>query len=144
MLADQRMGLAILESKTDHSASKPTNALPLPSSISSDILVQELFIQLFQAAIETAGSVHAVRFLSRYKSANNIKQSAIWAAIGQAPWSHPYGTWYHKNVELPFQALRAASELGEYTVTDRGTWWAVEGEVRERMVVFVSGLFLVF
>jgi ABC-type tungstate transport system permease subunit len=51
---------------------------------------------------------------------------------------------YHKNVELPIQALRAASELGEYTVTDRGTWWAVEGEVRERMVVFVSRLFLVF
>jgi ABC-type tungstate transport system permease subunit len=85
-----------------------------------------------------------VRFLSRYdKSANNIKESAIWAAIGQTPWSHPYSTWYHKYVEFPFQALRAASELGEYTLTDRGSWWAVEGEVRERMVLFVSVLFLV-
>jgi ABC-type tungstate transport system permease subunit len=82
-----------------------------------------------------------VRFLSRYdKSANNIKESAIWAAIGQTPWSHPYSTWYHKYVEFPFQALRAASDLGEYTLTDRGTWFAIEGEVRERMMVFVSAI----
>lgn len=114
-------------------------ALPLPSTGTSIISIHELFIRLFQAAVETSGSAHPVRFLSRYdKSANNIKESAIWAAIGQTPWSHPYSTWYHKYVEFPFQALRAASELGEYTLTDQGTWWAIEGEVRERMVVFVS------
>lgn len=37
---------------------------------------------------------------------------------------------------MPFGALRAASRLGEYTLVDRGTWYAIEKGVRERMRVF--------
>ena len=38
---------------------------------------------------------------------------------------------------FPRQALEAAARLGEYTLVDRGTWWAAEGWVRECMSVFV-------
>lgn len=89
--------------------------------------------------MRTQATANPIRFLSRYdKSANNIKESALWAAIGQTPWSYPYSQWYHQYVEFPFGALRAASRLGEYTVTDRGTWCMVEDEVRGEMSVFVS------
>ena len=80
-----------------------------------------------------------VRFLSRYdKSAANIKESNIWSAIGQTPWSEPYSHWYHRYVEFPFAALQAAAQLGEYTLTDRGSWFAVEPWIRDRMAVFVG------
>lgn len=101
--------------------------------------IYKLFKQLFKAAISTAGSADPVRFLSRYdKSANNIRESAIWAAIGQTPWSIPYSQWYHQCVQLPFQALDTASRLREYMITDRGTWLGVEERVRRDMAVFVG------
>lgn len=101
--------------------------------------IYKLFKQLFKAAISTAGSADPVRFLSRYdKSANNIKESAIWAAIGQTPWSIPYSQWYHQCVQLPYQALDTASRLKEYMITDRGTWLGVEERVRHDMAVFVG------
>lgn len=94
-----------------------------------------LFSELFMAATATS----SVKFLSRYdKSAGNIKESWIWSSIGQTPWAHPLSTWYHRYVEFPFQALKAASALGEYTLTDRGTWLAVEQHVRDEMDIFVS------
>lgn len=79
-----------------------------------------------------------IRFLSRYdKSAANIKESSIWTAIGQTPWAHPYSSWYHRYIEFPFAALRAACALGEYTLTDKGTWLSIEEEIRDKMSVFV-------
>jgi len=96
-----------------------------------------LFSSLFIAA--TASPTSNVKFLSRYdKSAANIKESYIWSMIGQTPWAHPLSTWYHRYTEFPFQALKAASMLGEYTLTDRGTWLAVDESIRRKMVVFVS------
>ena len=81
-----------------------------------------------------------MKFLSRHdKSAANIAESRIWATIGQTPWADPPSPWYHRYVDFPFQALRAASKLGEYTLVDRGTWWSVEAGVREGMVVFMEG-----
>lgn len=89
--------------------------------------------------METATSANPVRFLSRYdKSANNIRESHIWTTIGQTPWAHPYSSFYHRYVDFPFGALRAASRLGEYTLVDRGTWYAIEEGVRQGMTVFVS------
>ena len=41
-------------------------------------------------------------------------------------------------IDFPFQAIRAASELGEYTLTDYGTWCAIEQDVRDRLAIFVS------
>ena len=82
-----------------------------------------------------------MRFLSRYdKSANNIRESHFWSAIGQTPWAEPYSTWYHRYVEFPFGALRAASRLGEYALVDRGTWYSIEDEVRKEMMVFKEAM----
>ena len=39
--------------------------------------------------------------------------------------------------DFPFQAIRKAADLGEYTLTDRGTWCAIESSVREKLTVFV-------
>ncbi|GAB7357082.1 hypothetical protein MBLNU459_g7895t2 [Dothideomycetes sp. NU459] len=101
--------------------------------------VYALFKRLFRAAVATQEDAVPVRFLSRFdKSANNIKESAIWAAVGQTPWAVPYSGWYHQCVRMPFQALETAARLGEYTLTDKGTWIGVEEWVRDGMMVFVS------
>ena len=39
--------------------------------------------------------------------------------------------------DFPFQAIRKAAELGEYTLTDRGTWCAIESTVRDELTTFV-------
>jgi len=104
------------------------------------LTIYDLFSQLFCAAVGNANSSHQVRFLSRYdKSATNIKESSIWSAIGQTPWSHPYSSWYHRDVLFPFDALRAAAKLQEYTLVDRGTWYAVDEWVRDEMTIFMEG-----
>ncbi|RAL63040.1 hypothetical protein DID88_004125 [Monilinia fructigena] len=104
--------------------------LPLDTNNST---IYDLFSQLFMACVENPN----IRFLSRYdKSAANIKESSIWATIGQTPWAHPYSSWYHRYVEFPFAALRAACALGEYTITDKGTWLSIEEEIREKMIIF--------
>ncbi|KIJ06837.1 hypothetical protein PAXINDRAFT_103212 [Paxillus involutus ATCC 200175] len=64
-----------------------------------------------------------VRFLSRFdKSATNIKESELFCKIGQVPWALAYSKWYHQYPRFPLQALKAASVLNEYTLTDRGIW----------------------
>lgn len=99
--------------------------------------IYELFALLFQAAIDTTSSSAPIRFLSRYdKSANNIAESRIWTMIGQTPWATPYSSWYHRFIDFPFGALRAASKLGEYTLVDRGTWNSIERETKESMILF--------
>ena len=104
--------------------------------MSSDTTIQELFSQLFIAAI---ASDNRIRFLSRFdKSATNIKESAIWASIGQTPWSYPFSFFYHINTEFPYQAMATAAKLQEYTLIDRGTWYGVDAWIREEMQIFVS------
>ncbi|KAJ3871675.1 hypothetical protein F5051DRAFT_445946 [Lentinula edodes] len=77
------------------------------------------------------------RFLSRFdKSATNIKESGLFVDIGQVPWAHPPSPWYHIYPRFPRESLRAASVLGEYTLTDRGTWLSSEKGVREGLRVF--------
>jgi ABC-type tungstate transport system permease subunit len=99
--------------------------------------IYELFALLSQAAIDTATSATPIRFLSRYdKSANNIAESRIWTSIGQTPWSTPYSSFYHRYIDFPFGALRAASKLGDYTLVDRGTWNSIDRETIDRMVLF--------
>ncbi|KAK5054449.1 hypothetical protein LTR84_001339 [Exophiala bonariae] len=116
--------------------SNPAN-LPLDRKLS----IFDLFALIFEAAVETATSPNPVRFLSRYdKSANNIRESHIWTTIGQTPWAHPYSSFYHRYVDFPFGALRAASRLGEYTLVDRGTWYAIEESVRQGMIVFKESI----
>lgn len=113
-----------------------SNPAQLPTDGKQSIYA--LFAQIFRTAVDSTSSKEPVRFLSRYdKSAANIAESRIWATIGQAPWAHPYSPWYHRFLDFPFQALRAASKLGEYTIMDRGTWCAIEPEVRDAMAIFV-------
>jgi hypothetical protein len=114
-----------------------SNPAKLPTDGKQSIYT--LFAQIFRAAIDTGFSKEPVRFLSRYdKSAAIIAETCIWATVGQTPWAHPYLPWYHRFVDFPFQALRAASRLGEYAIMDRGTWCVIESEVRDAMAVFVS------
>ncbi|ERF70796.1 hypothetical protein EPUS_08354 [Endocarpon pusillum Z07020] len=115
-----------------------SNPAKLP--VGSQQTVYDLFAQIFCAAIETANSKHPVRYLSRFdKSASNICESKIWITIGQAPWSHPYSTWYHQYIDFPFQSLRIASKLAEYTLVDRGTWYSIEEDVTDSLEIFAEG-----
>ena len=117
-------------------ASNPANL----STTGSDS-IHDLFIQLFRACIETQNSKSPIRFLSRYdKSAANIKESSIWTAIGQTPWSYPHSSWYHTYVDFPFRALEVTALLGEYSLVDKGTWWSVEPWIREKLMIFVRTL----
>ena len=109
---------------------------PAKLALSADKTIQGLFSQLFIAAI---ASDNSIRFLSRFdKSATNIKESAIWASIGQTPWAYPFSFFYHVDTEFPYQALATAAKLGEYTLTDRGTWYGAESWVRKEMQIYVS------
>ena len=117
-------------------ASNPA-ALPYPPD--PDRTVHTLFGYIFRAAIRSQGSSNPVRFLSRWdKSACNIKESFIWTSIGMVPWAEPKSEWYHTCMADPFTALRIATENGEYTLTDRGTWIA-SGAEKAEMRVYVSG-----
>jgi len=120
-------------------SSSKTGPSSNPAHLTADptATIQTLFAQLFRGAVAYPS---AVRFLSRYdKSATNIKESLIWISIGQCPWVDPDSAGlYHRYLAFPFQALETAARLGEYTLVDRGTWWGVEGWVREGMVVFVG------
>jgi ABC-type tungstate transport system permease subunit len=82
-----------------------------------------------------AGTTPPTRFLSRFdKSATNIKESSLWAQIGQVPWGIPYSTWYHIFLDFPIGALEAAAALGQYTLTDWGTW--LSAKVPDTMVIY--------
>jgi hypothetical protein len=106
------------------------------------ITIYTLFAQLFRAAIASSTSPIPVRFLSRYdKSACNIKESSIWTELGQVPWAEPASDWYHIFPSFPMQALEEAGRKGEYTLTDRGTWFSLP-TVREGMEVFVSAFLI--
>ncbi len=39
-------------------------------------------------------------------------------------------------MDFPKGALRAAARLGEYTLVDRGTWYAVDESVKHGMIVY--------
>lgn len=123
-----------MQAEIEASAGPKSNPAHLPTDGTTPI--ETLFTQLFRAAV---ASNNSIRFLSRFdKSATNIKESHVWATIGQTPWSYPYSFWYHVVPMFPFQALEAAAKLGEYSLVDWGTWNGVPGFVREEMMVFVS------
>ena len=97
-----------------------------------------LFQKLYTAAL--AGTDPPTRFLSRFdKSATNIKESELWVTIGQVPWAIPYSSWYHVFLDFPIQALEAAATLGQYTLTDWGTWLSAGPSAREALTLFRKG-----
>ena len=81
--------------------------------------------------------------ITRYDaSAGNITESSIWTTIGHTPWAKPSAAWYHMLGDFPFQAIRQAAVLNEYTLTDYGTWCAIESETRDKLTVFVCRISL--
>lgn len=113
-----------------------------PANLTSEDDVETLFATLHAAAEAAAANRTAtpVRFLSRFdKSATNIKETLLWAGIGQVPWAVAYSTWYHQYIAFPAQALAAAAVLDEYTLTDRGTLLTADAETRNRTVVYKAG-----
>lgn len=112
---------------------------PADLAFTESASAQDQFAQIFLAAVETAGSSRPVRFLSRFdKSAANIRESSLWTEIGQAPWAHPHASWYHQYQDSPLGALEAASALNQYTLTERGTWFALNDAARDKLEIFVS------
>ncbi|KAK7414257.1 hypothetical protein QQX98_006854 [Neonectria punicea] len=112
---------------------------PANLSKSGDEDIYSLFSDLHKAA-EGNATEPPVRFLSRYdKSATNIKETLLWAGIGQIPWAYAYSTWYHQFIAFPIQALTAAIKLEEYTITDRGTILSLDEELRNETFIYKAG-----
>jgi len=110
-----------------------------PANLKSSQDVEEMFSSIYIAA-EAANTAHPVRFLSRYdKSATNIKDSELWIKIGQVPWATKNSPWYHQFIAYPIQALRAAAALGEYTLTDWGTYLSIDEEVQKQLIKYKKG-----
>ncbi|KAM5344058.1 hypothetical protein ACJ41O_012595 [Fusarium nematophilum] len=110
-----------------------------PANISKSDDISTIFANLHEAA-EGEPTEPPVRFLSRYdKSATNIKETLLWAGIGQVPWATAYSTWYHQFIAFPIQALTAAILLEEYTITDRGTVLSLDADLRNQTVIYKAG-----
>ncbi|KAM4067085.1 PBP superfamily protein [Hirsutella rhossiliensis] len=112
-----------------------------PARLNGSASVTGLFSKLYEAAeAQPEGRAAQIRFLSRFdKSATNLKESHLWASVGQVPWADPVSGWYHKFQDYPLEALRAAVHLGEYTVTDRGTLLSLEAGLRAELAVIKAG-----
>ncbi|KAI0485823.1 putative extracellular tungstate binding protein [Xylaria cf. heliscus] len=111
-----------------------------PANISTEDDIMTIFSDLHAAAESGVKTDLSVKFLSRYdKSATNIKESMIWAGIGQVPWATAYSTWYHQFIDFPIQALTAAILLKEYTITDRGTLLSLDADLANQTVVYKAG-----
>ncbi|CAE7185965.1 unnamed protein product [Rhizoctonia solani] len=97
----------------------------------------------FQKIVRTANNdtlTPPTRFLTRYdKSATNIKDSELFVAVGQVPWAYAYSKWYHQYAAYPIDALTAAAKLGEYTITDRGTWLSTPADITNMLVRYNEG-----
>ncbi|KAH7141000.1 hypothetical protein EDB81DRAFT_858065 [Dactylonectria macrodidyma] len=110
-----------------------------PANISKSDDILSIFASLHEAA-EGEATEPPVRFLSRFdKSATNIKETLLWAGIGQVPWATAYSTWYHQFIAFPIQALEAAIKLEEYTITDRGTILSLDSKLRNQTVIYKAG-----
>ncbi|KAF7309448.1 hypothetical protein MIND_00315600 [Mycena indigotica] len=108
-----------------------------PAGISSSDTILQAFQKIVKTATDTTAS-NPTRFLSRFdKSATNIKESEIFIAIGQVPWSYAYSTWYHQYPRFPLQAVAAAATLGEYTLTDRGTLLSSPASVTNALTYYI-------
>ncbi|KAI1918551.1 hypothetical protein LOZ58_002459 [Ophidiomyces ophidiicola] len=107
-----------------------------PANLTKSDDIMNMFSSMHTAA-EAGKSDPPVRFLSRYdKSATNIKEASLWLSIGQVPWATAYSTWYHQYITFPIQALAAAIQLKEYTVTDFGTYLSLPRGLRDQMVIY--------
>ncbi|KAJ4490032.1 hypothetical protein J3R30DRAFT_3418351 [Lentinula aciculospora] len=114
-----------------------------PAGLSSEDLVHDIFTKIVANGARDAlvppvsNERLPTRFLSRFdKSATNIKENDLFIGIGQVPWALPPAIWYHVYPQFPHEALKAASVLQEYTLTDRGTWLSSDKKVCDALKVF--------
>ncbi|KAF3905912.1 hypothetical protein ABW21_db0200328 [Orbilia brochopaga] len=109
-----------------------------PANVSKEADILTIFSDIYEAAVTNqANATVPTRFLSRYdKSATNIKESQLWIGIGQVPWATAYSTWYHQYITFPIQALTAAIQLKEYTITDRGTYLSIDSCLAKKTVIY--------
>lgn len=114
-----------------------------PANLTNSSSILNMFSGLYaaaEAAYAAGASAVPVRFLSRFdKSATNIKDSQLFISIGQVPWATAYSTWYHQYIAFPIQALIAAIKLGEYTITDRGTWLSLPSNLTQDATIYKAG-----
>jgi tungstate transport system substrate-binding protein len=90
-----------------------------------------------RSAAEAFRAIAAVRatFLSRGdKSGTHSKELAIWSAAGLAPGKN--ARWYRALGQGSRAVLLAAHEQKAYTLTDRGTWLALQAKLPELRIVF--------
>jgi tungstate transport system substrate-binding protein len=84
-------------------------------------------------ALRKTASSHS-RFVSRGDdSGTHKKELALWELSGVAP----AGEWYLEAGQGMGKVLQMASELGAYTMTDRGTWLAYRGNLE--LAILVQG-----
>jgi tungstate transport system substrate-binding protein len=87
-------------------------------------------------AVAALGKIQASAslFVSRGDdSGTNKKELELW----QAAQLKPEGDWYREAGQGMGKVLQMSSELGAYTLTDRGTWLAMQGKLP--LKVLVSG-----
>ncbi|ORY81747.1 hypothetical protein BCR35DRAFT_321321 [Leucosporidium creatinivorum] len=114
-----------------------------PANNTANLTSNDTVLDIFNKIVTTGDSGNGTRFLSRYdKSATNIKESLLFATIGQIPWALATSKWYHQYPQFPLQALRAASLLGEYTLSDRGTFLTLasqNSDLTDALVLYKRG-----
>jgi tungstate transport system substrate-binding protein len=77
---------------------------------------------------------HEMRFISRGdESGTHKKEQALWAKakIG----AKPAGEWYVRAGQGMGAVLTMAEQMGAYTLTDRGTWLAMQGKLSLEVLV---------
>jgi tungstate transport system substrate-binding protein len=90
-----------------------------------------------RSAAEAFRAIAAARatFLSRGdKSGTHSKELAIWSAAGLTP--DKSARWYRALGQGSRAVLLAAHEQKAYTLTDRGTWLALQAKLPELRIVF--------
>ncbi|KZS96898.1 hypothetical protein SISNIDRAFT_437687 [Sistotremastrum niveocremeum HHB9708] len=108
-----------------------------PARLEENDDILTMFNKINKSGKQVPATSPPTRFLSRYdKSATNIKESSLFAMIGQVPWAYAYSTWYHHYARFPLEALKAASQLSEYTLTDYGTYLSSPEEVQNAVVEY--------
>jgi ABC-type tungstate transport system permease subunit len=61
------------------------------------------------------------------------------AMTSQVPWALDYSKWYHQYQRFPSEALQAAAQLSEYTLTDIGTLVYLPKSISSRLKAFKYG-----
>jgi tungstate transport system substrate-binding protein len=85
-------------------------------------------------AFRVIAAARATFFSRGDKSGTHAKELAIWSAAGLAPGKE--ARWYRSLGQGSREALLAAHEQKAYTLTDRGTWLALQAKLPELRVVF--------